>query len=52
MITREIKAINLHADGMSSDEEVPEIDTLAFRNQLGTNKFKNYAGLINYCNKY
>ncbi|CAI6356373.1 unnamed protein product [Macrosiphum euphorbiae] len=34
MIMREIKAISLHADGMSSDEEVPETDTLAFRNQL------------------
>ncbi|KAE9544711.1 hypothetical protein AGLY_000253 [Aphis glycines] len=34
MRMREIKAISKHADGMSSDEEVPETDASAFRNQL------------------
>lgn len=35
MRTREIKAISKHADGMSSDEEVPETDATAFRAQIG-----------------
>jgi len=52
MRMREIKAISKHADGMSSDEEVPETDASAFRNQLGINNFVNYTGLFNYCNKY
>jgi len=43
MRMREIKAISKHADGMSSDEEVPETDASAFRNQLGTNNFINYT---------
>lgn len=51
MRTREIKAIGKHADGMSSDEEVPETDASAFRNQLGTNHFINFTRLL-YCNKY
>uniref|UniRef100_A0A2S2PWV7 GC-rich sequence DNA-binding factor 1 n=2 Tax=Sipha flava TaxID=143950 RepID=A0A2S2PWV7_9HEMI len=34
MRMREIKAISKHADGMSSDEEVPETDASAFRSQL------------------
>lgn len=37
MRTREIKAISKHADGMSSDEEVPETDAAAFRSQIGLN---------------
>lgn len=41
MRTRELKAISKHADGMSSDEEVPETDASAFRTQLGINIFKN-----------
>jgi len=52
MRMREIKAISKHADGMSSDEEVPETDATAFRNQLGTNNFINYIVLFNYYNKY
>ncbi|VVC35828.1 Hypothetical protein CINCED_3A011863 [Cinara cedri] len=34
MRMRELKAISKHADGMSSDEEVPETDASAFRSQL------------------
>jgi len=51
MRMREIKAISKHADGMSSDEEVPETDASAFRNQLGINHFINYIILL-YSNKY
>lgn len=39
MRMRELKAISKHADGMSSDEEVPETDASAFRSQLGNFKF-------------
>lgn len=39
MRMRELKAISKHADGMSSDEEVPEIDASAFRKQIGKNNF-------------
>lgn len=35
MRMRELKAISKHADGMSSDEEVPETDASAFRSQIG-----------------
>jgi len=35
MRMRELKAISKHADGMSSDEEVPETDASAFRTQIG-----------------
>lgn len=37
MRMRELKAIGKHADGMSSDEEVPETDASAFRSQIGMN---------------
>lgn len=39
---RELKAISKHADGMSSDEEVPETDASAFRSQLGNFKFTTF----------
>jgi len=35
MRMRELKAISKHADGMSSDEEVPETEASAFRTQIG-----------------
>lgn len=38
---RELKAISKHADGMSSDEEVPETDASAFRSQIGIDNFIN-----------
>lgn len=41
MRTRELKAISKHADGMSSDEEVPETDASAFRSQIGIDNFIN-----------
>lgn len=37
MRMRELKAISKHADGMSSDEEVPETEASAFRSQIGIN---------------
>lgn len=45
MRMREIKAISKHADGMSSDEEVPETDASAFRSQLGIKSFKLFTQL-------
>jgi len=43
MRMRELKAISKHADGMSSDEEVPETDASAFRNQIGINNYINHT---------
>lgn len=48
MRMRELKAISKHADGMSSDDEVPETDASAFRSQIGMNNLINstYSKII------
>ncbi|XP_050428525.1 PAX3- and PAX7-binding protein 1 isoform X2 [Adelges cooleyi] len=44
MRNRELKAISKHADGMSTDEEVPETDAAALRSQIEV--IKNDANVL------